>query len=280
MKRWLVFLIIFISIGAVIFGRFSYQAKLSDIAEAAKEHSSTPILQAEDNAASEPEENNGTDNNESSEINIAELTGDLDSSIRDLIEGRYAEDEKIEVAAFGSRALTDSENEGLIPWPELLEENLNESYGTELFEITIYSFDRLTSLEVYQDSLYEEAAVSQPDLLILEPFMLSNNGNVRIEDSLDITERLIEEFERENEDIIVLVQPAPPLYNSVFYPQEVEELKNFAEETGLTYIDHWEEWPGIQEDELLNYSVDRQGIPTEAGHELWAEALKKYFVNE
>lgn len=280
MKRWLVFLIIFISIGAVIFGRFSYQAKLSDIAEAAKEHSSTPILQAEENAASEPEENNGTDNNESSEINIAELTEDLDSSVRDLIEDRYAEGEKIEIAAFGSRALTDSESEGLIPWPELLEDNLNESYSTELFEVTTYSFDRLTSLEVYQDSLYEEAAVSHPDLLILEPFMLSNNGNVRIEDSLDITERLIEEFEKENEDIIIFVQPPHPLYNSVFYPQEVEALKDFIEEQGLNYADHWEEWPGIQEEELLTYTDEEHNMPTEAGHELWAEALKNYFVKE
>lgn len=280
MKRWLVFLIIFISIGAVIFGRFSYQAKLSDIAEAAKEHSSTPILQAEENAASEPEENNGTGNNESSEINIAELTEDLDSSVRDLIEDRYAEGEKIEIAAFGSRALTDSESEGLIPWPELLEVNLNESYSTELFEVTTYSFDRLTSLEVYQDSLYEEAAVSHPDLLILEPFMLSNNGNVRIEDSLDITERLIEEFEKENEDIIIFVQPPHPLYNSVFYPQEVEALKDFIEEQGLNYADHWEEWPGIQEEELLTYTDEEHNMPTEAGHELWAEALKKYFVKE
>ncbi|WP_078594192.1 SGNH/GDSL hydrolase family protein [Evansella clarkii] len=280
MKRWLVFLIIFISIGAVIFGRFSYQAKLSDIAEAAKEHSSTPILQAEENAASEPEENNGRDNNDSSEINIAELTEDLDSSVRDLIEGRYAEGEKIEIAAFGSRALTDSESEGLIPWPELLEDNLNESYSTELFEVTTYSFDRLTSLEVYQDSLYEEAAVSHPDLLILEPFMLSNNGNVRIEDSLDITERLIEEFEKENEDIIIFVQPPHPLYNSVFYPQEVEALKDFVEEQGLSYADHWEEWPGIQDEELLTYTDEEHNMPTEAGHELWAEALKKYFVKE
>jgi hypothetical protein len=280
MKRWLVFLIIFISIGAVIFGRFSYQAKLSDIAEAAKEHSSTPILQAEENAASEPEENNGTDNNESSEINIAELTEGLDSSVTNLIEGRYAEGEKIEIAAFGSRALTDSESEGLIPWPELLEDNLNESYSTELFEVTTYSFDRLTSLEVYQDSLYEEAAVSHPDLLILEPFMLSNNGNVRIEDSLDITERLIEEFEKENEDIIIFVQPPHPLYNSVFYPQEVEALKDFVEEQGLSYADHWEEWPGIQEEELLTYTDEEHNMPTEAGHELWAEALKKYFVKE
>lgn len=280
MKRWLVFLIIFISIGAVIFGRFSYQAKLSDIAEAAKEHSSTPILQAEENAASEPEENNGTGNNESSEINIAELTEDLDSSVRDLIEDRYAEGEKIEIAAFGSRALTDSESEGLIPWPELLEDNLNESYSTELFEVTTYSFDRLTSLEVYQDSLYEEAAVSHPDLLILEPFMLSNNGNVRIEDSLDITERLIEEFEKENEDIIIFVQPPHPLYNSVFYPQEVEALKDFIEEQGLNYADHWEEWPGIQEEELLTYTDEEHNMPTEAGHELWAEALKNYFVKE
>ncbi|WP_088032388.1 SGNH/GDSL hydrolase family protein [Evansella clarkii] len=280
MKRWLVFLIIFISIGAVIFGRFSYQAKLSDIAEAAKEHSSPPILQAEENAASEPEENNGTDNNESSEINIAELTEGLDSSVTNLIEGRYAEGEKIEIAAFGSRALTDSESEGLIPWPELLEDNLNESYSTELFEVTTYSFDRLTSLEVYQDSLYEEAAVSHPDLLILEPFMLSNNGNVRIEDSLDITERLIEEFEKENEDIIIFVQPPHPLYNSVFYPQEVEALKDFVEEQGLSYADHWEEWPGIQEEELLTYTDEEHNMPTEAGHELWAEALKKYFVKE
>lgn len=280
MKRWLVFLIIFISIGAVIFGRFSYQAKLSDIAEAAKEHSSTPILQAEENAASEPEENNGTDNNESSEINIAELTEGLDSSVTNLIEGRYAEGEKIEIAAFGSRALTDSESEGLIPWPELLEVNLNESYSTELFEVTTYSFDRLTSLEVYQDSLYEEAAVSHPDLLILEPFMLSNNGNVRIEDSLDITERLIEEFEKENEEIIIFVQPPHPLYNSVFYPQEVEALKDFVEEQGLNYADHWEEWPGIQEEELLTYTDEEHNMPTEAGHELWAEALKKYFVKE
>ena len=273
MRRWLAIIIIFISISAVLAGRFSYEAKLTEIAEAAKLDREFHLKEQ-----SQHKEEEKIQDEETASESINELTQGLDPAISALIESHYLTNETMQVAAFGSRALVDSEDEGIIPWPVLLEELLNEGYDNDFFEIQTYSYERLTSLEVIEQGFHDEVASFKPDLLILEPFMLANNGVVSVNDSLVSMELIIDAFERENEDIIILIQPPQPMYGSFYYPQQVEDLKNYVLENDMFYVDHWEAWPDIEDDELLNFTSADYYVPTQEGHKLWAEALRKYFI--
>ncbi|KZZ85066.1 SGNH/GDSL hydrolase family protein [Bacillus sp. SJS] len=81
-----------------------------------------------------------------------------------------------------------------------------------------------------------------------------------------------------NKDCIIIIQPSYPLYDAKYYPKEVEKLKNYTTENGIAYLNHWENWPPGDSEDLLSYLNEDETAPSPRGQKAWADYLTKVFV--
>lgn len=284
MPKWLIVSIVFVSIILVIFGRIHYQNKLGDIAAEANSQTLTQVVDTDDSSAESVESDDGENENESDrniDIDVDGLTDGIPEDIAEVITQKVNDNEQVEIAAFGSRAIEDWVGVGLTPWPELLEDNLNEVYGNDLFQVNTYSFGIDTSVDVMFENGHVSMAESRPDIVIIESFSWNNNvTGTQEETTIENIETVMETVLNENEDTVVAIQPPHPVYNTTNYPLQVERLRQYAQNQGYFYIDHWEAWPGINDEELLMYVDEETQMPTEEGHELWSDYLSTFFIGE
>lgn len=127
----------------------------------------------------------------------------------------------------------------------------------------------------------KEVTAYQPDLVLWEPFTLKDNTvGVSPEDTAYGVNVFLADLQEANEDVTLILQPGQPLFGAVYYPQQVEELKTFAEESGLTYLDHWTEWPASDDEALQGYLTESRDVPSEKGHKVWAGYLTDYFISQ
>ncbi len=163
-------------------------------------------------------------------------------------------------------------------WSAIVKKELEKVYGASV-EVTVSSYD-LTSVEFIDEGKHEELAAEQGDLILLEPFILKNNGKVGNELASQNYMDIIEAIKKGNDKAVVILQPANPLSKAKYYPLQVEALKEYAEENDVPYLDHWQAWPETEEKrrELLDGS--EQSYPNELGHQIWADYLIDYFISE
>ncbi|MCC5803200.1 SGNH/GDSL hydrolase family protein [Rossellomorea vietnamensis] len=178
------------------------------------------------------------------------------------------------LALVGSTALGEEEN----GWSRQVKEELESTYGASL-DVTIYEYDS-TSIEFVNGEQAEEVLTDNPDLVLLEPFSLSDNSNLvgskNNHESIQIFNRRLTE---QNEDAVLILQPTHPIAGATYYPEQIEELQAFAEEQNIPYLDHWTAWP--EDDETLaDYVTENQEAPNEKGHVVWADYLLDYFIAE
>ncbi|CAM3922543.1 SGNH/GDSL hydrolase family protein [Mesobacillus zeae] len=174
----------------------------------------------------------------------------------------------------GSTALGNGES----GWSSIVAKNLNQTYGSEV-KVEIRAYD-MTSLEFLNQDKEDELAELKPDLTVLEPFTLKDNGNVRIEDTLSNISIIKSSLEKSNSDSTLILQPPHPLYQANYYPVQVQSLKQYAEDNNLTYLDHWTAWPDSNSEELKSYIEEGQDTPSSKGHALWAEYITDYLISE
>jgi len=175
---------------------------------------------------------------------------------------------------------SDSTPEDPTAWPALLKESLEDTYGKDILTITIKEIADKTSSQVVQEELYRDIINLSPDILLFEPFILYDNGNlVPLERRLDNITELLGTIKEEVPEVYILLQPANPLHNARYYPNEVNDLEGYAKENNYPYLNHWEAWPDYQTDEIVEY-LNENGAPSEKGHKLWAEYLSKYFIDQ
>ncbi|PFA66924.1 hypothetical protein CN378_12500 [Bacillus sp. AFS015802] len=181
--------------------------------------------------------------------------------------------EAYKLALVGSLALGEESN----GWSVQLKDALEEEYGDTL-EVSIFQRDT-DSLHFTNGDELDEVLSFAPDMVLYEPFSLNNNSlGVSAEDNLDSIDIFQRELTEANKDAVLLLQPTHPIYGATYYPRDVEKLKEYAEEKGITYLNHWKAWPS--DESLKNYLVDTQDTPNEEGHSLWVDYLKKYFISE
>ncbi len=175
------------------------------------------------------------------------------------------------IALVGSDALGSGEG----GWSELLKQKLSSEYGGQV-EVSIFEEDT-TSVEFLEGDVYEDVLAFQPDLVLFEPFTLTDNSiGVPVERNHESITTFYEDLKKENSSVELILQPSYPIEGATYYPKQVDELKTFAGENDFTYLDHWTEWP--KEEELEEYLLPSQEGPDEQGHELWADYLKEYFI--
>lgn len=163
-------------------------------------------------------------------------------------------------------------------WAYILKDKLKVLFHNTI-DVSVKSYD-LTSTQIIEDRKDEELAAEKADLILLEPFILKDNGKVTIENSTENINKIIESIKSANEGAIILLQPANPLFQAKYYPLQVESLKNYADRNNITYLNHWDAWPDTQSEEIKRFLIGEPSTPNEIGHELWADFLVDYFISE
>lgn len=178
------------------------------------------------------------------------------------------------LALVGSESLG-AENDG---WSVMLEDALANVYGDSV-EVGIFEYAE-DSNQFISEGHDNEVGKFKPDFVLFEPFTLKDNQSLVSHSSHENIITFISTVRKENERAVFVLQPPHPIYNAKYYPAQVGQLKEFAEKEGLTYLDHWSQWPDGDDEKLRTYLQVDQGAPNEKGHEVWFDYLKKYFIAE
>jgi hypothetical protein len=209
----------------------------------------------------------------SEEKEVADLTANWPENARKGYEKAVSEGRAYKVAIVGSQAL------GADPggWSSSLKNSLKDAYG-ETLEVDVFSYDT-NSIDFVNGEDVDKVLDYAPDLVLYEPFALNDNFvGVAPEDNHDTIEIFLRLLKEANGDVVLILQPTHPLVEATYYPQQVEQLKEFADEIGITYLDHWTAWP--QDETLEGYISESKEAPTEEGHKVWADYLSDYFITD
>jgi hypothetical protein len=265
-------IVLILAVGSVVVGKIHWNHKIS----AYNGVESNLVI---DNEQNENELKNSKQNVQTIEPDISSFTKNLPEDVKNKIENAAKTGEPLTFVILGSKS-TSIEETG---WANLLKQQLIQNYGEKLFDISIHPISEKNSLEIVEETLHQEALDRKPDILLLEPFILKDNGEVRMEDRLENINMIIGDFVEVNSDVFVFLQPANPLYNATYYPKEVEELKQFAQSNNILYLDHWQAWPDQTSSEIQEFLsqdpvMSIKSVPNEQGHQLWADYLTAYFI--
>lgn len=178
------------------------------------------------------------------------------------------------ITILGSQSLA----EGSDSWPELLKSKLQSAYGKDLIETKTLSYDMTSSQFVNQHM--EDLLKNPGDLILFEPFTLNDNGEVGTKAGLENLAYVMAEVKSKNPDSTFILQPPHPLYDTIYYPKDVEKLKEYSEEHSIPYLDHWTAWPEQDDPELKEYLSSDNSQPSEKGHRVWADYLIEYFIDK
>lgn len=263
--------VVILAISSILIGKIHWNDKLSTYAGA----KSQLIVENKPNVEKKSEVKVASDEYQ------LNYTKNLPQEVIDKIKTSIESQKPINFVIVGSKS-TMTGKEG---WTTLLKSRLIDTYGEKVLNIKIHQIIDKSSNDIIEEKLYEDLLGFSPDIVLLEPFMLMDNGVVGVENRLINIDKIINEIKTVNPDTYIFLQPANPLYNATHYPKEVDKLKQYAEENGFTYLDHWQAWPKQDSDELKEYltidpTMSLKSIPNNKGNEVWAEFLTQYFISE
>ncbi|CAM3832686.1 SGNH/GDSL hydrolase family protein [Mesobacillus thioparans] len=255
------FIIIFLSIACatlLFLGNQQWKEKVQ------VRSSATNTFSTEENQANKPDDEHPD--------NLTDYTKNWPEKARTIFETALEEGRPFKILLAGSPAMGNAET----GWAELLTDQLQNTYG-DAIEVTAKSYE-MTSREFIDAETQNELAAEQADLVLLEPFILMNNGKVGNDQAVEHYSVIIDAILSAKPDTVVILQPANPLSKARFYPLQVEALKEYAETNGLDYLDHWQAWPETEVERLELLSGGDPNFPNEEGHKLWADYLIDYFI--
>jgi hypothetical protein len=164
-------------------------------------------------------------------------------------------------------------------WEKVVSQSIAESYGSERILTFLHTYD-LTSKEFVAENKQLELAAEKANLIVIEPFLLNDNGKVKMDATLTNLTKIIEDIKAENPDTVFILQPSFPFYLPKYYSTQVVALKKYASENNLTYLDHWTAWPATDNIEINGYLNEDQSGPNDKGYQAWAQFLVEYFVKK
>ncbi|MBT2723997.1 hypothetical protein [Bacillus sp. ISL-46] len=214
------------------------------------------------------------DNQNAEEQELLKLTSNWPTNAVDQFKQSLKEDKPFTILFTGSPAIG-SETDGSFP---LIKEQLIKTLGEQHINVELKTFNS-TSTQLLYNNKQEEIAAVNADLIIFEPFILMNNGEVLIKDTLQNTSKIIDDIQANKPDTAFILQPSFPLYKAEIYPRQVAELKKYAQEKQLTYLDHWTAWPDPNTVAMKDYLKPDMSAPSEKGNQVWSEYIIKLLTN-
>ncbi|MED1601707.1 SGNH/GDSL hydrolase family protein [Alkalihalophilus marmarensis] len=180
---------------------------------------------------------------------------------KDQIIGKYQNNQTISIAVIGSDAHAQGEmfengqSIEIPSWPDLAEEDLNELYGEEAFDIQYLSgYKDLTTSEFYAGEALQQIEAMNPDIIVFEPFLLNDHSILPLDKTIMNLSSIV---------------------------SAIDALERFAQEEDLPYLDHWDAWPLTNDQEIGQYLVelpDGKFRPNKQGHTVWSEKIVDYFA--
>lgn len=260
MKKLLVIVTLALCGAAIILGNLHWNNKISAQGERVTNVNEEVAEQQEETVQEEVEKVT---------IDVTAYASHLPSALQEKIKNAVSSGTPVQLVIYGT-----SEVEGT--WSEQFKSELVNSYGKNIFEVTVLSTREKTTRDIVKDKSYLEINELKPDAVLFEAPMLEDNGSVGIANTLNNIQTIIDVWQKENPDLVLMVQPPNPLYDATYYPSEVSQLKDYAEKYDMNYVNHWETWPELDDKNMLEY-LD-QSKANEKGHKLWADHLINYFV--
>ncbi|WP_404322752.1 hypothetical protein LG298_24080 [Cytobacillus firmus] len=205
---------------------------------------------------------------------IMSLAANWPENSRKQLEKDLDEQRAFSITILGSKSL----GEGSDSWPVLLKAELQSAYGKDLMELRTLSYDMTSSQFVNQNM--EDFLKNPGDLILFEPFTLNDNGEVGSKAGLENLVLVMEEVKSKNPDSTFILQPPHPLYDTIYYPKDVEKLKEYSKENSIPYLDHWTAWPELDDPVMKEFLAFDNSQPSEKGHRVWADFLIDYFIHK
>ncbi|MCA0991596.1 SGNH/GDSL hydrolase family protein [Pseudalkalibacillus hwajinpoensis] len=258
MKKFLLLFLFIICVSGILLGKMHWENKIETMSIKANAKETQKSTVADEKAGN----------------SLDGAMSNFSKELKELVQKKVSDNKSITIAAVGSDATSDGDDS----WPSILQSELDESYGKEVFSINVRSLGDKNSLEAMR-IIREEGVETTPDVLLLEPFLLKDNGEIRIEDSLDAITSIISTYKNVNEDMIIILQPSNPLYDSKYYPLQVDQLKKYAKDNDYLYLNHWNEWPNQDSEKMAEYLTE-ESEPNKKGHQVWADYLVGYFTGQ
>ncbi|MEH7549082.1 SGNH/GDSL hydrolase family protein [Neobacillus vireti] len=185
------------------------------------------------------------------------------------------EEKTYKILFVGSPAIG-SETAGSYP---IVKEKLLETFGKKNIQVTLKTFNS-TSTKFISDNKQDDLADEKADVIVLEPFILLNNGEVLPENTLKDITKIMDDIKANQPETTFILQPSYPLFQAKIYPSQVAVLKKFAQENKIAYLDHWTAWPNSNTNAFKEYLLPDGSAPSEKGYEVWSNYLIKYFTNQ
>ncbi|UAL47041.1 SGNH/GDSL hydrolase family protein [Sutcliffiella horikoshii] len=255
MKNIIIILLCTVAISLIFLGKVQYDNK---IAQAGKVTSQDQPMEVEDN-------------------NLLDLTRNMDDELKNSIKKKMDSEETIKLLIVGSDAIMNSDSNNS-PWPLQVKNALEENYGVHTFDIEIMNFEKITTNHLIETKGHDEIAAVSPDVLIIEPLLLNDNGFVKMEDTLGNLEMIIDSVKKINNEAYVIIQPPNPIYEPETYMEQVNALEEYAMQNNIEYFNHWEVWPDTSSENIKSFL---QGtFPNAKGQSIWADFIIEYFIAE
>ncbi|RIW36065.1 hypothetical protein D3H55_06295 [Bacillus salacetis] len=258
-----------IGIGVIVFGQMEWKEKAFVDAE-------RPMVEASDGAEVTTQKNVETSAslNSLTKEELSERTSLLPEEVQKAFLNAFEGNQSVSLLVLGSDAMGDSTN-GVA---QSIKAKLQGVYGTQFLQVDTFTYDG-SSFNFVEDEDGLESIGQAYDLVLYEPFTFNDNGVVEVSQNHEHTEEVMGHFEALNKDTKFILHPPQPMHEATIYPTQVEDLKVFAEEKSIPYIDVWKVWPDYDTDELTDY-LDSEGNVNPDGIELWSNEVVHYFTND
>jgi hypothetical protein len=178
------------------------------------------------------------------------------------------------ILIIGSEAIG-PEEEG---WASTAKNKLIEAYGSGNLSVEIIQYT--DSSKQFAEEMVSELTETKADLILLEPFTLTDNAELTIEDSIIYIEEIIDNVISVNPQTVFILQPPNPIFSPRYYATQIEGLREFANTNEIEYLDHWTTWPDTSSEEINRYVDDSSNLPTAEGHQVWSEFILNYFIDK
>ena len=215
-----------------------------------------------------------TAENAAQDEDVLAYTANWPTSSVDRFKQTLSEKKPFKILFVGSPAIG-SDTAGTYP---TVKEKLLETFGENNIQVGLKTF-KSTSTQLVKLNKQNEIAAEEADLIILEPFILQNNGLVLIDQTLSDISKIMGDIKAKKPETTFILQPSYPLYKGKIYPNQVAELKKFADKNQITYLDHWSAWPDANTEEIKEYLQPDQKAPSDKGNQVWSDFILEFLIS-
>lgn len=254
-KIWIV-LAILICLAAIIGGDIYWHHKISKTtAEAATAGQTEQALNAtESGQPASPDK--------ARDKRIAKLPAALQKNVQAAI-GKHEQVLLVMIGGADSQALAG-----------LLQQQLDKTYGADIFKVTANSYGSSDSLALNGKPLSEIIkGAKEPDAVFYTPPVYNDDHQVSTTDTKSVISLIGEKIKAKYPDAAFFVQP--PVYSAetTYINDRIDELKKYAKKKDLAYINYLSQWPtGAKQANVA--AADGQSM-NEKGEEIWLKYISQ-----